>query len=107
MTMNPPPPMLPALGCVTARANAVATAASIALPPFLRPAAPAPDAGAEVDTTIPFRDETIALSACCAAALATAAKGSNKCLSGLSMRRPQMTVVRELTECGGGLSRQR
>ena len=34
--MNPPPPMLPALGCVTASANAVATAASTALPPFLQ-----------------------------------------------------------------------
>ena len=31
--MKPPPPMLPAVGCVTASANAVATTASIALPP--------------------------------------------------------------------------
>ena len=32
-TRNPPPPMFPAVGCVTASANAVATAASTALPP--------------------------------------------------------------------------
>ena len=35
-TMKPPPPMLPALGCVTASAKAVATAASTAEPPFAR-----------------------------------------------------------------------
>ena len=56
--MNPPPPMLPALGCVTASANAVATAASMALPPFFRIAAPTSDAGAEVVITIPSRDVT-------------------------------------------------
>src|SRR5260221_10981960 len=33
MTMNPPPPMLPASGCTTASAKPTATAASIALPP--------------------------------------------------------------------------
>ena len=33
ITMNPPPPMLPATGKVTASAKAVATAASTALPP--------------------------------------------------------------------------
>src|SRR6476661_8915817 len=54
--MNPPPPMLPALGSVTARANAVATAASTALPPFARTAAPASQAGADVQTTRPSFD---------------------------------------------------
>src|SRR5687768_123780 len=36
MTMKPPPPMLPALGCVTLSARPTATAASTALPPFFR-----------------------------------------------------------------------
>ncbi len=64
--MNPPPPMLPALGCVTASANAVATAASTALPPFFSIDAPTSDAGAEVVITIPSRDVTGWVSACCA-----------------------------------------
>src|SRR5262245_51178919 len=56
--MKPPPPMFPALGCVTASANAVATAASTALPPFARIAAPASQAGDEVHTTSPSFDAT-------------------------------------------------
>src|SRR5438552_6874898 len=56
--MNPPPPMLPALGWVTASANAVATAASTALPPRASTAAPASHAGADVQTTRPVFDET-------------------------------------------------
>src|SRR5829696_1590967 len=56
--MNPPPPMLPALGSVTASANAVATAASTALPPLASTAAPASHAGADVQTTSPFFDDT-------------------------------------------------
>src|SRR5689334_22654448 len=56
--MKPPPPMLPALGCVTASAKAVATAASTALPPRARIAAPASHAGADVHTTRPSLDET-------------------------------------------------
>jgi hypothetical protein len=32
IVMNPPPPMLPASGCTTARVKAAATAASTALP---------------------------------------------------------------------------
>ena len=51
--MKPPPPMLPALGCVTASANAVATAASTAFPPRASTAAPASHAGADVQTTPP------------------------------------------------------
>src|SRR5690242_200715 len=66
--MNPPPPMLPALGCVTASANAVATAASTALPPLFRIAAPTSEAGADVVITIPSRDVTGGDSVCCAAA---------------------------------------
>src|SRR6185503_7964616 len=60
MIMKPPPPMFPALGCVTASANAVATAASTALPPFARIAAPTSDAGAETETTSPVFDSTAA-----------------------------------------------
>src|SRR5690349_7402974 len=56
--MNPPPPMLPALGCVTASANAVATAASTALPPLARIPAPASQAGDDVHTTSPSFVET-------------------------------------------------
>src|SRR5438552_3535356 len=57
-TMKPPPPMLPAAGCVTARAKAVATAASTALPPSLRMVRPASDPGADTDTTTPLRNST-------------------------------------------------
>src|SRR5262245_29756882 len=53
--MNPPPPMLPASGQVTARAKATATAASTALPPFLRTATPTSAAGADTHTTMPLR----------------------------------------------------
>ena len=61
--MKPPPPMLPALGSVTASAKAVATAASTALPPLARTAAPASHAGADVHTTSPSFDETPRLAA--------------------------------------------
>ena len=40
ISMKPPPPMLPALGCVTASANPTATAASMALPPFFKTCKP-------------------------------------------------------------------
>src|SRR5947209_19991393 len=53
--MKPPPPTLPASGQVTARANAVATAASTALPPFFRMTTPTSDAGPDTDTTMPLR----------------------------------------------------
>ena len=39
-SMNPPPPRLPAYGYVTASANPIATAASIALPPALQHSQP-------------------------------------------------------------------
>src|SRR3954465_5149274 len=53
MSMKPPPPMLPASGKVTARANAVATAASMALPPLWRMSAPTLEASEEAETTTP------------------------------------------------------
>ena len=46
--------MLPAAGCVTARAKAVATAASTALPPFCRIATPTSLAGPDTETTMPL-----------------------------------------------------
>src|SRR6187551_2750990 len=52
--MNPPPPILPAAGYVTANANPVAIAASTALPPDASTCAPASLAIALADTTMPF-----------------------------------------------------
>src|SRR5688572_10657230 len=60
--MKPPPPRLPALGCVTASAKPVATAASTALPPRARTAAPTSDARPDTDTTTPRRDWTTLVS---------------------------------------------
>ena len=54
-TMKPPPPMLPAVGWVTASAKAVATAASMALPPLLMTWKPTSEAMSFCDTTIPVR----------------------------------------------------
>src|SRR4051812_32351243 len=54
--MKPPPPMLPALGWVTASAKAVATAASIAVPPAAIISAPIFDAISFCDATIPRWD---------------------------------------------------
>jgi hypothetical protein len=53
--------MLPAVGYVTASANAVATAASTAFPPRRRIAAPISDASPDAETTIPRRDATTAV----------------------------------------------
>ena len=53
ITMNPPPPMLPAVGYVTASANPVATAASTALPPFASTSRPTSLAMLLAETTIP------------------------------------------------------
>src|SRR5215475_2318799 len=49
--MKPPPPRLPAPGQVTASANAVATAASTALPPFFKISMPTFEASGSTDTT--------------------------------------------------------
>ena len=46
--------MFPAVGQVTAIANAVATAASTALPPFFMISTPTSDAILEEDVTMPF-----------------------------------------------------
>ena len=53
-TMNPPPPMLPALGSTTARANPTATAASTALPPERSTSSPTRVARTSAVTTMPF-----------------------------------------------------
>src|SRR5206468_3835437 len=53
--MNPPPPMLPAVGWTTASAKAVATAASMALPPSRIASAPIVDATSLCDATMPRR----------------------------------------------------
>ena len=58
MTIKPPPPRFPALGRVTANANPVATAASIALPPFVKIAAPISLATCSCETTIPSEPKT-------------------------------------------------
>src|SRR4051794_16153501 len=61
--MKPPPPMLPAAGYVTAIANAVATVASTALPPFLRMSRPISTPGGDTATTMPCFPSAVALAA--------------------------------------------
>ena len=56
--MKPPPPRLPADGCVTAKANPTATAASTALPPALSTLAPTWEANGERDATTPCSPRT-------------------------------------------------
>src|SRR3954463_12082612 len=56
--MNPPPPMFPALGWTTASANAVATAASTALPPLASIDAPTSEAMPLTETTSPDVEAT-------------------------------------------------
>src|ERR1043166_6305172 len=56
--MNPPPPMFPAAGGVTASADAVATAATTALPPLRRTAAPTSEAIPSTETTSPVLEST-------------------------------------------------
>src|SRR5215204_3037609 len=85
--MKPPPPMFPALGRVTASAKAVATAASTALPPLARIAAPASHAGADVQTTRPSLDETpgsgaaVRVAAGQASSVATSAAKARFCMA--------------------------
>src|SRR5687767_4651930 len=62
--MNPPPPMFPAAGFVTASANAVATAASTAFPPCASTPAPASHDQYDVQTTVPSL-ATTPRSGCC------------------------------------------
>src|SRR5450759_60947 len=58
ISMKPPPPMLPALGWVTASASPTATAASMALPPFFRTSSPTTVAWRSRETTMPWRART-------------------------------------------------
>src|SRR5262249_40165103 len=60
-SMKPPPPRLPASGQTTARANAVATAASTALPPFFNTSRPIADASGATETTMPRRPREVAV----------------------------------------------
>src|SRR6266705_4479618 len=63
--MKPPPPMLPALGQVTARARPTATAASIALPPRCMISTPTREAISLVEATIPCRARAGSRDAAC------------------------------------------
>src|SRR5438445_569542 len=54
MSMNPPPPMFPACGCTTAKANPAATAASMAFPPLRITSTPASVANEWTLATIAF-----------------------------------------------------
>src|SRR5215472_12044098 len=56
--MKPPPPMLPAAGSTTASANAVATAASTALPPRFKISTPACEQSSSSVTTMPCTART-------------------------------------------------
>src|ERR1022692_841289 len=58
ISMNPLPPKLPAVGCVTARARPTAMAASTALPPRRSVSMPTCDACSSTDTTMPWRART-------------------------------------------------
>ncbi len=53
-TMNPPPPIFPAEGRVTAKENAVAIAASTAFPPFFNMAIPVSEDKLLEEATMPF-----------------------------------------------------
>src|SRR5258706_16161924 len=53
--MKPPPPKLPAAGCVTARAKATAMAASTSLPPRCIMSTPTLEAISLVEATMPWR----------------------------------------------------
>src|ERR1035438_1223456 len=57
-SINPPPPRLPAPGCVTASAKPTATAASTAFPPACRTLSPAAVACGSTVTTMPCRART-------------------------------------------------
>src|SRR5581483_9025677 len=92
-TMKPPPPMLPAAGYVTARAKAVATAASTALPPCLRTPSPASDPGADTVTTTPLRT-----SAGCFAALVPYARAVSQVMIGGAENRLQQASAADKSE---------
>src|SRR5688500_11685287 len=62
-TMKPPPPRLPAEGCVTASAKPTAIAASTALPPLFKIFRPTSLALASADATAPWIPTAVAGSA--------------------------------------------
>src|SRR5689334_11419870 len=84
--MKPPPPRLPANGCVTASAKAVVTAASTALPPLLRIAAPRSEASSDDDTTSPAFDVTVAAGAIVGDDWEPSPAGMNATSSGIASR---------------------
>src|SRR5512145_3482822 len=58
MTINPPPPRLPAAGHTTASASPTATAASTALPPRFNTSTPTCEAISLTEETIPYLPRT-------------------------------------------------
>src|SRR5215204_3570913 len=76
--MKPPPPRLPAAGCVTASANATAIAASIALPPRFMMSTPTREATSLVEATIPCDARTGSRDAACAAGVVTQNGGNDE-----------------------------
>src|SRR6185503_2509299 len=102
--MKPPPPMLPALGRVTASAKAVATAASTALPPRARTDAPASQAGADVHTTRPSLDETASSGAATGRTAGTATSTASSVRNTFFMREslPEATDYTESTDQNPG-----
>src|SRR5215813_11710735 len=65
MTINPPPPRLPADGHTTAKASPTATAASTALPPRFNTSTPTCEAISLTEETIPFFPRTGGREAAC------------------------------------------
>ena len=76
--MKPPPPRLPAAGCVTARAKPTATAASTALPPRFKTSTPTRVACSSADPTMPRRARTGSREAPPGCATATVATNASK-----------------------------
>src|SRR5881394_771038 len=100
-TTKPPPPMLPAVGCTTASANAVATAASTAVPPSLMTSAPMRDAVSFCDATMPYfarigTDPAPSVVEISAHAAATATKRFMKASLQLDYRAEGRTSVRRV-----------
>src|SRR5579883_94097 len=88
--MNPPPPMFPASGHVTAPANATATAASTAVPPRFSTSAPTPAATGQTATTMPFFASTAGAAARAAGAKNTSpATRAGSCLMAIPLPGPE------------------
>src|SRR5580765_8333915 len=101
--MKPPPPMLPAVGWVTASAKAVATTASTAVPPAAITSAPTRDAISLCDATIPFcaRIGTEVAPVVTVSATATSAARSVRAFVMRRIIGPQGTEGTEKTEITG------